>query len=161
MTDLGNRERAESEFSVPAAFVDLARDVILHRSADRVDLLYRLLWRLRDEPDLMKMISDRDVAEAMERAKTVSRASHKMKAFVRFRQGADARGAAWVAWCGPPRTQRRCASRSRLVLPIPASRQVSCRAHLGFPRYVHQPPETVVGDLPVLNQIQSEILATA
>jgi len=102
MTDLGNRERAESGFSAPAAFVNLAREVILHRSADRFDLLYRLLWRLRDEPDLMKVISDRDVAEAMERAKTVSRASHKMKAFVRFRQVDDARGEAWVAWFEPP-----------------------------------------------------------
>lgn len=102
VTDLGNRERAQSEVSVPAAFVDLAREVILHRSADRFDLLYRLLWRLRDEPDLIRVISDRDVAEAMERAKNVSRASHKMKAFVRFRQVEDAQGEAWVAWFEPP-----------------------------------------------------------
>jgi uracil-DNA glycosylase len=88
-------------FSTPRAFVDLAREVILHRSADRFDLLYRLLWRLRDEPDLMKVVTDRDVAVALERAKNVSRASHKMKAFVRFRQAADARGETWVAWFEP------------------------------------------------------------
>jgi DNA polymerase len=90
------------EFSVPAAFVDLAREVVLHRSTDRFDLLYRLLWRLADEPNLMKVISDRDVADALERAKNVSRASHKMKAFVRFRQVQDDRGEAWVAWFEPP-----------------------------------------------------------
>jgi len=95
-------ERNEKEFSVPKAFVDLAQEVILHRSNDRFDLLYRLLWRLRDEPDLMKVISDPDVAEAMERARNVSRASHKMKAFVRFRQVVDERGEAWVAWFEPP-----------------------------------------------------------
>ncbi|MBA4808039.1 UdgX family uracil-DNA binding protein [Brevundimonas sp.] len=89
------------DFTVPAAFVDLAREVILHRAVDRFDLLYRLLWRLVDEPDLMKVISDRDVAEALERAKNVSRAAHKMKAFVRFRQTHDARGEAWVAWFEP------------------------------------------------------------
>ncbi|MGH6979089.1 MAG: UdgX family uracil-DNA binding protein, partial [Brevundimonas sp.] len=41
-------------FAVPRAFVDVARDVVLHRSPDRFTLLYRLLWRLDKEPDLMK-----------------------------------------------------------------------------------------------------------
>ncbi|CAN5258569.1 UdgX family uracil-DNA binding protein [soil metagenome] len=93
--------RAESAFTVPKAFVDVAREVILHRSADRFDLLYRLLWRLKDEPDLMKIVSDIDVADAMERAKNVSRASHKMKAFVRFRFVEDQDGEAAVAWFEP------------------------------------------------------------
>lgn len=88
-------------FAVPRAFVETAQAVVLHRSADRFDLLYRLLWRLRDEPDLMRVVSDRDVADALERAKNVSRASHKMKAFVRFRQVEDEAGEAWVAWFEP------------------------------------------------------------
>ena len=53
-------------FNVPKEFVDLAQNLILHRSADRFDLMYRLLWRLKDEPDLIKVISDRDVADALE-----------------------------------------------------------------------------------------------
>lgn len=101
------RDERRNEFTVPKAFIDLAQEVILHRSADRFDLMYRLLWRLRDEPDLMKVVSDRDVADAMERAKNVSRASHKMKAFVRFRlvpgsagtNGEDAE--TYVAWFEP------------------------------------------------------------
>ncbi|HYC98546.1 UdgX family uracil-DNA binding protein [Brevundimonas sp.] len=88
-------------FSVPKAFVDLAEEVILHRSEDRFDLLYRLLWRLGAEPDLMKIVTDIDVAEALERARNVSRASHKMKAFVRFRQVEDGTGERWVAWFEP------------------------------------------------------------
>lgn len=88
-------------FSVPKAFVDLAQDVILHRSEDRFDLLYRLLWRLGEEPDLLKVVTDIDVADAMERAKNVSRASHKMKAFVRFRRAEDERGERWLAWFEP------------------------------------------------------------
>ncbi|MDP3403619.1 MAG: UdgX family uracil-DNA binding protein [Brevundimonas sp.] len=94
-------ERREQAFTVPKAFVDVAQEVILHRSADRFDLMYRLLWRLRDEPDLMKVVSDIDVADAMERAKNVSRASHKMKAFVRFRMIEDEAGEAYVAWFEP------------------------------------------------------------
>lgn len=88
-------------FAVPRAFVKTARSVILHRSEDRFDLLYRLLWRLRDEPELMRVVSDRDVGDALERAKNVSRASHKMKAFVRFRQVEDEQGETWVAWFEP------------------------------------------------------------
>lgn len=91
----------ETAFTVPKAFVDMAREVILHRSADRFDLMYRMLWRLREEPDLMKVTSDADVADALERAKNVSRASHKMKAFVRFRLVHDAEGEAYVAWLEP------------------------------------------------------------
>lgn len=91
----------EPGFAVPKAFVDLAREVILHRSADRFDLMYRLLWRLQDEPELMRVVTDVDVADALERAKNVSLASHKMKAFVRFRQVEDAEGEAWVAWFEP------------------------------------------------------------
>jgi DNA polymerase len=88
-------------FTVPETFVSLARQVILHRSSDRFDLLYRLLWRLGEEPDLMKVATDIDVSDALERAKNVSRASHKMKAFVRFRQVEDEAGEAWVAWFEP------------------------------------------------------------
>lgn len=91
----------ESAFTVPRAFVDVAREVILHRSADRFDLLYRILWRLRDEPDLMKVTSDTDVADALERTRNVSRAAHKMKAFVRFRLVHDEAGKTYVAWFEP------------------------------------------------------------
>ena len=93
--------RDAEPFSVPKAFLGLAQDVILHRSEDRFDLLYRLLWRLGEEPDLMKVVTDIDVADALERAKNVSRAGHKMKAFVRFRRAEDERGECWLAWFEP------------------------------------------------------------
>jgi len=91
----------EGQFAVPKAFVDVAKEVILHRSPDRFDLMYRLLWRLRAEPDLMKVVSDTDVADALERTRNVSRASHKMKAFVRFRRIEDDRGEQSIAWFEP------------------------------------------------------------
>lgn len=90
-----------SPLKVSKAFLGLAQDVILHRSSGRFDLLYRLLWRLQDEPDLMKVTSDRDVRQALDLAKTVSRASHKMKAFVRFRQLGEGVDEKWVAWFEP------------------------------------------------------------
>ncbi|PZQ65297.1 MAG: uracil-DNA glycosylase [Phenylobacterium zucineum] len=88
-------------FTVPKAFVDLAGQVVLHRSDERFALLYRLLWRLQDEPNLMHIASDPDVARANGLAKEVSRASHKMKAFVRFRLVEDDDGEAYVAWFEP------------------------------------------------------------
>ena len=93
--------RSGAAFSTPRAFVDLAEAVICHRSPDRFDLLYGLLWRLRDEPNLMAVLSDPAVADARLRAKAVSRAVHKMKAFVRFREATDDAGLTWVAWFEP------------------------------------------------------------
>lgn len=93
--------RSGKPFSVPKAFVDAAEDVILHRSSDRFDLLYRVLWRFQAEPDLMRVSSDVDVADLMDRVRNVSRASHKMKAFVRFREVDDGDGETWVAWFEP------------------------------------------------------------
>ncbi|WP_293907884.1 UdgX family uracil-DNA binding protein [Phenylobacterium sp.] len=88
-------------FSVPKAFVDLAGRAILHRSDERFALLYRLLWRLQDQPHLLRIASDPDVARAHDFASAVGRAAHKMKAFVRFRCAFDDQGEAYVAWFEP------------------------------------------------------------
>ena len=96
-------------FVAPRALVELGRMVVLHRSEDRFDLLYRLLWRLQAEPRLLQVATDPDVADAAERVRNVRRAAHKMKAFVRFRRvegpgdadGADDAAARWVAWFEP------------------------------------------------------------
>lgn len=89
-------------FNTPAAFLDLARDVVLHRSPDRFALLYRLLWRLADQPHLLALHSDPDVQAAAAMRKAVSLASHKMKAFVRFRQAAGGERETYLAWYEPP-----------------------------------------------------------
>ncbi len=88
-------------FTVPAAFVDLARDVVLHRAQDRFDLLYRLLCRLGETPELLSLHSDPEVRAAAQMRKAVSLASHKMKAFVRFRQVEAAEYETYVAWFEP------------------------------------------------------------
>ncbi len=91
----------EGAFNAPRAFMEMAAQLIQHRSEDRFDLMYRLLWRLKGQPDLLAVLSDRDMAEAADRVKAVRRAAHKMKAFVRFRQAEDEAGEHWVAWFEP------------------------------------------------------------
>jgi DNA polymerase len=89
-------------FAVPANFVELAEDVALNRAAHRWDALYRLLWRLEREPRLLALTSDPEVLEARHLRAEVSKASHKMKAFVRFREIPHPDGEAYAAWFEPP-----------------------------------------------------------
>jgi probable DNA metabolism protein len=89
-------------FTVPKDFLELADTVILHRSDERFALLYRLLWRLGREPNVLLIHSDPDVQKARHFAKSVGLAAHKMKAFVRFRLVTDPDGAeSYVAWFEP------------------------------------------------------------
>ncbi|MDB5444694.1 MAG: phage polymerase-related protein [Phenylobacterium sp.] len=89
-------------FSVPREFLELAEAVVLHRSDERFDLLYRLLRRMEAEPQLLRIASDPDVAKARGFARQVDQAAHKMKAFVRFRRIEDGHGGeAFVAWFEP------------------------------------------------------------
>ncbi len=88
-------------FTVSREFLELAEEVILHRSAERFALLYRMLWRMAAEPNLLRIATDPDVARANDLARQVSKAAHKMKAFVRFRTvGSDPE--AYAAWFEPP-----------------------------------------------------------
>lgn len=88
-------------FTVPAAFVELAEQVIQNRAPDRFVLLYRILWRLEREPRLIDNPADPDMARARDMAKAVSRSAHKMKAFVRFRQVEGAATETYAAWFEP------------------------------------------------------------
>src|SRR5512140_226972 len=45
-------------FSVSARFVELAKIAILHRDRERFAVLYRLLWRLRCNHDLLDVATD-------------------------------------------------------------------------------------------------------
>lgn len=94
-------ERADAGFAVPCAFVDLAEKAILHREPERFALLYALLRRLRARPGLMEDKADPLLRRVDMLAKAVRRDIHKMRAFVRFREMADAEGARFVAWFEP------------------------------------------------------------
>lgn len=88
-------------FSVPAAFIQLARTAILNRDPERFALLYRLLWRLRLKPHLMNASTDADVARIGGLAREVRRDEHKMHAFVRFREFGKGKDERFVAWFEP------------------------------------------------------------
>jgi probable DNA metabolism protein len=88
---------------VPAAFLDLARQMISHRDSGRFDLAYKILLQLQREPGLLGNAADREVHRALGLAKAVRRDAHKMTAFVRFRKvGETADGVEqFVSWFEP------------------------------------------------------------
>jgi DNA polymerase len=79
---------------VPPRFIELAEAAICHRETIRFALLYRLLFRLQKDRGLIEVRSDPDISKLYRLAGEVRRDSHKMKAFVRFRED-DTRFAAW------------------------------------------------------------------
>lgn len=90
--------------AVPREFLGLAGAVLAHSDPQRHALLYRILWRLaHGERDLVHRITDDDMARALVLEKSVRRDSHKMKAFVRFRERpAEAGGApVYLSWFEP------------------------------------------------------------
>jgi len=91
----------EGAFNVPAKFVELARSVILHRDPERFAILYRLLWRLRNNHDLLTVATDPDVAMISQMARAVHRDEHKMHAFVRFREVGRDPKSHYVSWFEP------------------------------------------------------------
>jgi DNA polymerase len=94
-------EARHGTFNVPARFVELAQTAILHRDPQRFAILYRLLWRLRSNHDLLDVATDPDVAQAAAMAKAVRRDEHKMHAFVRFREVGRERESHYIAWFEP------------------------------------------------------------
>ena len=94
-------ETPPSSFNVPAKFVELARSAILHRDPERFAILYRLLWRLLGQHDLLQVATDPDVARIAAMARAVHRDQHKMQAFVRFREIGREQTSHFVAWFEP------------------------------------------------------------
>ncbi|WP_242127107.1 UdgX family uracil-DNA binding protein [Sphingobium sp. Sx8-8] len=88
-------------FSVPRPFVELAETAILHRDPQRFALLYALLLRVREHPSSLEDRADPLLRRVEGLAKAVRRDLHKMRAFVRFRELADADGPHFVAWFEP------------------------------------------------------------
>jgi uracil-DNA glycosylase len=82
---------------VPPRFIELAEAAICHREAIRFGLLYRLLFRLQKDRELIATRSDPDISKLYRLASEVRRDSHKMKALVRFPED----GARFAAWFEP------------------------------------------------------------
>ena len=91
---------------VPKTFLEAAKIAAVHRDPQRWNLLYRLLYRLQSNRDLLKVEVDDDVAELKRAEAQVRRDLHKMHAFVRFRkidEAADGGTAQehFIAWYRP------------------------------------------------------------
>ena len=70
---------------VSKQFLADAKLALCHRDVERFGLLYRLIHRMQDKPDLLSNTVDDDVIRLGALVKSVSRDRHKMRAFVRFR----------------------------------------------------------------------------
>lgn len=100
-TPVADQPGRRKGLSVPAEFMAFAASVLCHRDAGRHALLYRLLWRIGNgERALLDRATDADVHRTMRWAQAVRRDTHKMKAFVRFRQ-VDGEDNAYIAWFEP------------------------------------------------------------
>ena len=95
----------EAMFSVPKAFLDIARRVVCNADPERFALLYTALLRLRERPKLFDDAADPLVRRLYDLDKNVRRDVHKMRAFVRFREvvegGPENDEARFVAWFEP------------------------------------------------------------
>jgi uracil-DNA glycosylase len=80
--------------SMTQAFMALARRAIYHSDPERFALLYTLLWRIQKNRDLMNDHADPLRRRIETLAQAVGRDSHKMHAFVRFRE-IEGRFVAW------------------------------------------------------------------
>jgi probable DNA metabolism protein len=89
---------AAPQLRVPRGFLEAAETAILHADPDRFGFLYRMLLRLKAEPNLMHIASDPEMRKLEAMTKAIRRDIHKMRAFVRFRQVDDNQ---YIAWFEP------------------------------------------------------------
>jgi len=85
---------------VSKRFLADAKLALCHRDPGRFDLLYRLIHRMQDAPDILSNAIDDDVIRLAALTKAVSRDRHKMRAFVRFR-AVKGEADTFVAWFEP------------------------------------------------------------
>jgi DNA polymerase len=93
---------ASGAFSVPRSLVSLAETALQARDPARFGLLYALIWRAhRGEKQILADAADPLVARVMRLAQAVRRDTHKMRAFLRFREVNEEGAVRYVAWFEP------------------------------------------------------------
>src|SRR5438309_1348270 len=70
---------------IPQSFIRMSELVVLHRDADRFDLLYRALWRLVYEPELKHDFGYGDISRLRLMGQAVRRGMQKVKNRLVFR----------------------------------------------------------------------------
>jgi DNA polymerase len=100
--DTAESATPEGSFSVPRRLLALAETAIQAREPARFGLLYALIWRAhRGEKRILEDAADPLVARVMRLSQAVRRDTHKMRAFLRFREVAEPEGERYVAWFEP------------------------------------------------------------
>jgi uracil-DNA glycosylase len=145
--------------TLPAALVALCENLILHNDPGRFDLMYRLLWRVHQDPRLARDPLDADRMQAEAMVRHVRRDMHKMKAFVRFRPigtPGDDSESVHAAWFEPqhhiveataPFFMRRFAGmRWALLTPMGSARWDGRELHTGPPADRSQAPAADAGE---------------
>jgi probable DNA metabolism protein len=94
-------EPPRGTFRVSGKFIELAQAAILHRDPLRFALLYRLLWRLHGDHDLVAHARDPDLAPIIAMADAVHRDQHRMQASIRFREIGREQKSHYIAWYEP------------------------------------------------------------
>ena len=91
------------KLTISAEFIKLAEMICHHRSEDRFNLLYHMLWRLLYENKNLLKISSDPLTNTLElMVKAIRRDVHKTKAFVRFRKVIDEDNVEhYIAWHRP------------------------------------------------------------
>ena len=89
-------------FSVSRALMDLAETAIQASDPERFALLYGLVWRVhRGERQILEDAADPLVQRITRLGQAVRRDTHKMRAFVRFREVSEEGATRYVAWFEP------------------------------------------------------------
>lgn len=92
----------KGSFTVPRALVDVAETAIQHSDPERFALLYRLIWRAHaGEKHVLELATDAEVQRVQRLVQAVRRDTHKMRAFVRFREVPEPEGVRYVSWFEP------------------------------------------------------------
>lgn len=84
---------------IPRAFLRLTDLVVLHKDPARFHLLYRLLWRMVQEPGLKGDASDPEMQRAQRMAQAVRRDLYRLRGALRFcavPHGTDDCACAWI-----------------------------------------------------------------
>lgn len=77
----------QKSFFIKKEHLQILENISHHRSDDIWDLLYRILWNLKEKgPNFLNNAAHPDVIDCQRRQKQISRDIHKMHAFVRFRK---------------------------------------------------------------------------
>ncbi len=91
-----------AKFTVSRALLELAETAIQARDPERFALLYTLVWRVHQgEKHLLEDVADPTVQRVQRLAQSVRRDTHKMRAFLRFREVTQDGAMRYVAWFEP------------------------------------------------------------